>query len=64
MDSILDFVGITLAVALGMVGRDFLMGALVSWTQKKQAKRKVAELDKYYQSLLDAEAAESADESA
>jgi hypothetical protein len=56
----IDFVGISIAVAFGMIGRDFLMGFLVSFIQKRTAKKKVAKLDEYYQSLLDAEAAADA----
>ena len=50
-----------LAVTIGMVVRDFIMGALVSWQTKQAAEKKAKQLDAYYQALLDAEANVEAD---
>lgn len=50
-----------LAVTVGFVSRDFLMAGLTTYIQKRVAKKKVSQLDAYYQALLDAEAATNTD---
>jgi len=43
-------------VLVGTIARDFILSGYIQLRQKRQQSQKVAELDAYYQALIDAEA--------